>query len=94
MQGERQQGVSLQSGSVYTVGAYFKSDGSAWCSVGVKGSASAGWFDFHGEAGGAGYAPASATFTAPSGIGFANLYVWKTSSTGTCTVDDVSLVKQ
>lgn len=94
VQGERYQGVSLQSGATYTVSAYFKSSGSAWCSVGVKGSAASGWFDFHAESGGSSYTQASRTFTAPSSISFANLYVWKTASTGTCTVDDVSLVKQ
>jgi hypothetical protein len=34
------------------------------------------------------------TNNVPSSIGFANVYVWKTISTGTCTVDDVNLVKQ
>jgi hypothetical protein len=94
VQGERQQGVNLQAGATYVVGAYFKNDGGAWCSVGVKGSASGGWFDFHGESGGVSYTQATKTFTAPSGISFANVYVWKTASTGTCTVDDVSLFKQ
>ncbi len=91
VQGERQQNVQLTSGQRYTVSAYFKSQGSAWCSVGVKGSANGQWFDYHAEASGSAYTQASTTFVAPGGISFALLYVWKTTSTGTCTVDDVAL---
>jgi hypothetical protein len=93
-QGERQQNVSLNSGQSYTLSAYVKKLGDAWCSIGVKGDAGGSWFDFYNSGGGSSYTQVSKTFTAPSNINFAVLYIWKTAGTGTCTVDDVTLTAQ